>query len=182
MLNQPAKLKSPPRTRAASLVRSRLGRADRADLEILALQGFRTVFGAARSMDVEVRHIARLSSSQLWALSEIAAQNGVTVNGLAERMALHQTTTSNLVNLLVTRKLIRRARDTEDQRIVHLHVTSEGKRILRKVPPPHSGVLVDALKRMPPEELRALGTALRGLVTQIRSLAPTAGGETLLGE
>lgn len=181
MLNRSAKLKTVSRRRPAALVRPRSGRTDRTDLEMRALQGFRRVFGAARNMDVEVRRTARLSSSQLWALSEIAGQTGLTVNGLAERMALHQTTASNLVNLLVTRKLIQRARDAEDQRIVHLHVTAEGKRVLRRVPPPHSGILVDALKRMPPDELRTLGAALRGLVALIR-LAPTASGETLLGE
>jgi DNA-binding MarR family transcriptional regulator len=119
------------------------------------MQGFRTVFGAARKLDAEVRRIAKLSSSQLWALSEVAGQSGITVNGLAERMALHQTTTSNLVNMLVERKLIRRVRDVDDQRIVHLQATGEGRRMLNRVPAPHCGIRVDALKRMPAEELRA---------------------------
>jgi MarR family transcriptional regulator, organic hydroperoxide resistance regulator len=140
------------------------------------------VFAAARSLDAEVRRIARLSSSQLWALCEIGGQSGITVNGLSERMALHQTTTSNLVNTLVERKLIRRARDADDQRIVHLQVTGEGRRMLQRVPVPHCGILVDALKRMPAEELRTLGTSLRWLVASIRTAAPTADGQPLLGE
>jgi DNA-binding MarR family transcriptional regulator len=147
-----------------------------------ALQGFRTVFGAARSQDAEVRRIARLSTSQLWALSEISAQDGMTVNGLAERMALHQTTASNLVNALVERKLIRRARDRDDQRIVHLHVMSEGRRMLQRAPGPHCGLLVDGLKRLPSDELARLSQALEGLVTMVQSAAPAARGETLLGD
>ncbi len=140
------------------------------------------MFGAARKLDAEVRRIAKLSSSQLWALSEVAGQEGITVNGLAERMALHQTTTSNLVNMLVERKLVRRARDADDQRIVHLQATGEGRRMLHRVPVPHCGVLVDALKRMPAEELRVLGASLRALVAKIRTPAPAAGGQPLLGE
>jgi DNA-binding MarR family transcriptional regulator len=146
------------------------------------LQGFRTVFGAARGQDAEVRRIAKLSTSQLWALSEITARNGMTVNGLAERMALHQTTASNLVNALVERKLIRRARDADDQRIVHLHVTGEGRRVLRRAPGPHCGLLADALKRMSPDQLTALDRALRGLVAVMEGVAPNASGETLFGE
>jgi DNA-binding MarR family transcriptional regulator len=74
------------------------------------LQGFRTVSGAARSWDAEVQRIAMRSGSQLWALSESSVQEGMTVNGLAERMAFHETTASMLVNVLVERELIRRAR------------------------------------------------------------------------
>ena len=176
------KLTSPSRNASLSLVRSRSGRADRAALEVRTMQGFRTVFGAARKLAAEVRRIAKLSSSQLWALSEVAGQSGITVNGLAERMALHQTTTSNLVNMLVERKLVRRLRDVDDQRVVHLQATGEGRRMLSRVPAPHCGILVDALKRMPAEELRALGTSLRGLVAKIRTPAPAADGQPLLGE
>ena len=42
-----------------------------------------------------------ISGSQLWALSEIARSEGMGINDLAERMALHQTTASNLANALV---------------------------------------------------------------------------------
>jgi DNA-binding MarR family transcriptional regulator len=178
MPRHPVELKAKPH----ALVRPKSARADRAELEMGTLQGFRTVFGAARSQDAEVRRIAKLSASQLWALAEIAGQNGMTVNGLAERMALHQTTASNLVNALVARKMIRRARDAKDQRVVHLHATAEGRRTLARVPPPHFVILVDALKRMPANELRILAGALRGLVRRMQSAAPTAGGETLMGD
>jgi hypothetical protein len=64
------------------------------------------------------------------------------------QMALHQTTTSNLVNALTSRKLIRRVRDDADQRIVHLHASAQGKQLLLLTPGPHAGLLVDALRRL----------------------------------
>ena len=94
------------------------------------------------------------------------------MNGLAERMALHQTIASNLVNSLVERKLIRRVRETCDRRIVQLNATAEGRRMLQRAPPPHSGILVDSLKRMPSNELQTLGVALRGLVAQSKVWLP----------
>ncbi len=154
----------------------------RSALELQALQGFRLVFGSARTHDAEVRRSAGISGSQLWALAEIARTDGMTVNRLAERMALHQTTASNLVNALVERKLIRRARDTADQRIVHLHVSTEGKRLLLRAPGPHPGLLVDAIRRLEGEELEALRKALSVLVAVMRRTAAAAAGETLLGE
>jgi DNA-binding MarR family transcriptional regulator len=150
--------------------------------ELEALQSLRTVFGSARTHDAEVRHTAGISGSQLWALAEIGDQAGITVSGLADRMALHQTTASNLVNTLVTRKLIRRARDGSDRRIVHLHPSSEGKRLLLRVPGPHAGLLVDALRRLEPQQMDQLRDSLTILVSAMRQTAADAAGAPLLGE
>jgi DNA-binding MarR family transcriptional regulator len=132
--------------------------------ELGTLQAFRTIFGSARHHDAEVRRSGGISGSQLWALAEIAGGAGMTVNALAQRMALHQSTASNLVNALVDRKLIRRLRDPADQRVVHLHVSTEGKRMLLRVPGPHPGLLVDGLRRLEHEQLDTLRDALDVLV------------------
>lgn len=150
--------------------------------ELQALQSLRTVFGSARTHDAEVRRAAGISGSQLWALSEIAGQAGITVNGLAERMALHQTTASNLINSLVEHKLIRRARDVADRRIIHLHPSAEGKRVLLRVPGPHAGLLVDALRGLEAQQLERLRESLALLVRAMRQTAADAAGAPLLGE
>jgi hypothetical protein len=41
---------------------------------------------------------------------------------------------------------------------------------------------MDALKRLPPDELSRLTRALQGLVATVQNVAPTARGEPLLGE
>jgi DNA-binding MarR family transcriptional regulator len=155
---------------------------ERAALELKTLQEFRTIFGSARRHDAEVRRLARISGSQLWALSEIAGAGGMRVNDLAERMALHQTTASNLVNALVERKLARRARDDEDQRVVRLYVTTEGKRLLLRAPGPYAGLLVDALRQLDTPDLSRLRKALAELTRLLRDAATEAAGETLMGE
>lgn len=156
--------------------------APRSALELRALQGFRMIFGSARTHDVEVRRAAGISGSQLWALAEIARCAGTSVNGLAECMALHQTTASNLVNSLVARNLIRRARDSADQRVVHLHVTKQGKDLLLRAPGPSSGLLMDALRHLEAAQLERLLKSLAVLVGAIKRTTTSAAGETLLGE
>jgi MarR family transcriptional regulator, organic hydroperoxide resistance regulator len=155
--------------------------ATRVALELQTLQCLRTVFGTARSHDAEVRSLAGIPGSQLWALSEIARTGGMSVNELSERMALHQTTASNLVNALVERKLIRRARDELDQRVVRLHVNTSGKRILLRAPGPYAGLLVDALRQLDRADLAKLHRSLEVLVNELRRTAPGAAGEPLLG-
>lgn len=154
----------------------------RAALELETLQTFRTIFGSARLHDAEVRRTARISGSQLWALSEIAGATGMSVNALAKSMALHQTTASNLVNALVERDLIRRVRNASDQRVVQLHLTVEGKRMLERAPGPYVGLLVDALRHIDNGRLAALCQCLRLLVTAMKRPAASAAGETLMGE
>jgi DNA-binding MarR family transcriptional regulator len=154
----------------------------RAELELGTLQQLRTIVGSARRHDAEVRRIAGISGSQLWALSEIARSEGMRVNALSERMALHQTTASNLINALVERKLIRRGRDEEDQRVVRLSITTDGKRMLLRAPGPYVGLLVDALRHVQTPDLRRLKNALLVLTNVLRDASPGAAGETLMGE
>jgi MarR family transcriptional regulator, organic hydroperoxide resistance regulator len=165
------------RTESASMAREM-----RSGLELQALQGFRTIFGSARAHDTEVRRISGISGSQLWALAEIVRSAGMTVNGLSEQMALHQTTASNLVNALVERKVIRRVRDAADHRVIHLHVTVEGRRMLLRAPGPYSGLLVDALRHLDGDALERLCSSLSVLVGVMRGGAGGAAGETLMGE
>ncbi|HEX8757638.1 MAG TPA: MarR family transcriptional regulator [Steroidobacteraceae bacterium] len=129
-----------------------------------------------------MRRSVAISGSQLWALSEIARWAGMGINALAERMALHQTTASNLANALVKKGFIRRVRDGSDRRFVHLHVTAEGRRILSQSPGPYPGLLVDALRTIDLHHLQRLGRDLAALVRLMRRTTARAAGETLLGE
>ncbi|HEY0747311.1 MAG TPA: MarR family transcriptional regulator [Steroidobacteraceae bacterium] len=154
---------------------------DRGALELRTLQHFRTIFGSARSHDADVRRVAGIAGAQLWALSEIARAEGISVNALSERMALHQTTASNLVNALLERQFIRRARDAGDQRIARLHVTAAGKRMLLRAPRPYAGLLPDALSHLDARQLAELSESLGVLVAILRRPAEDAAGEPLLG-
>lgn len=151
-------------------------------LERETLEAFRTIFASARAYDTDVRRLAGIPGSQLWALSEIARAAGLSVNALAERMALHQTTTSNLANSLTERKLIRRVRDAADQRVVRLHVTADGKRILQRAPGPSAGLLVDALRHLDDRQLTRLRKDLKTLLNVMQRTATAAAGESFLGE
>ncbi len=147
-----------------------------------ALKGFRLIFGSARRYDANVRRYSGIPGSLLWALSEIDRGGGISVNGLAECMALHQTTASNLVNALVQRGLIDRVKDPTDRRMVRLHVLTEGRRALRRAPRPHAGLLMDALGRLDDRRLSQLVSGIKGLVAEMRRADLRAAGKTLLGE
>ena len=100
----------------------------------------------------------------------------------AARLALPRTPASNPIIARAARRLIRRVRDRRDQRVVHLHVTAEGTRLLGRSPRPCSGLLVDALRQIAGRDLDKLSRSLATLLGAIRRSAPAAAGEILLGE
>ena len=151
-------------------------------LERQTLQAFRTIFSSARLHDAELRKLAGISASQLWALSEIGHAEGMSVNDLAEQMALHQTTASNLVLALTERKLIQRKRDRVDQRVARLTPTAAGRRLLKRAPGPGPGLLMDALAHLDVRKLARLRQELASLLAVMQRPATDAAGEPLLGE
>jgi|HubBroStandDraft_6_1064221.scaffolds.fasta_scaffold26192_4 DNA-binding MarR family transcriptional regulator len=151
---------------------------------LMVLQGFRVIFGSARRYDRYVRRASGIPGSLLWALSEVGQGegDGISIGDVSARMALHQTTASNLVKALVKQGLVERARHPQDRRIVRLAVSAKGRRVLERAPHPHAGLLADALTRLDRRRLVSLRQDLHALVTEMRRASRKAAGETLLGE
>ncbi len=90
------------------------------------------------------------------------------VSELADRLSIHQSTGSQLVEKLVGRGLISKERSKEDQRRVGLQVTDEASRLLKNAPGPAEGVLPEALQALPESALLALDRSLMGVIGQLR--------------
>jgi DNA-binding MarR family transcriptional regulator len=97
-------------------------------------------------------------------------------------MALHQTSASNLVNVLVEPKLIRRRHDATDRRDIHLHPSIAGRKSLLQTPGPHAGSLVDALRRLKGAQIERLRESLVLLAGVMRHAAKNSAGDPLMGE
>ena len=148
--------------------------ADTNELAVEVLGRFREVFRAAKLHFAAVQRIAGISGAQLWALSEINAQPGLRVSDLTQKMSLHQSTVSNLVEKLNSAKLLRRVRELGDNRVVRLQLTSAGKKVLARAPNPARGVLPDALDKLDRRALKKLSSSLECLVREMKFREPRA--------
>lgn len=128
------------------------------------LRQFRLVFNAVKSHFRQVEKSAGIGGAQLWALSLVKDQPGITVTSLAAAMDIHQSTASNLLKALVTHGLVEVHRNGVDRRSALLKVTPAGVRLMRKAPGPFSGVLPDALSRLDPQTLNRLDADLAALL------------------
>lgn len=151
-------------------------------LDVEVLKQFRVVFKSVRKHFQAVEDELGISGAQLWALSEIAAQPGLTLSILAKAMSLHQSTTSNLVERLCGLGLVERKKSLEDGRSVRLFPTLHGSNKLKQAPQPVKGLLPDALERLPHAALSELHNSLATLLDTMTQLAVDAGEKSPLSD
>jgi DNA-binding MarR family transcriptional regulator len=132
------------------------------------LEQFRLIFRSAKKHFQWVQERAGVSGAQLWVLAELHRRPGIRVTELAQAMAVHQSTASNLIDRLEKNGLLQRERSSEDQRVVHLSLTKAGRQTVARAPRPLRGVLPDALHSLAPAELGELQKHLEKLASRMK--------------
>jgi DNA-binding MarR family transcriptional regulator len=134
-----------------------------------ALRHFRVAIKTIRRHYQEVERQTGVSGAQLWALAHVADFPGSEVGELADALAIHPSTASNLVRRLCSLGLVTRKRAGTDRRAVQLFPTQRAANALRKAPRPLIGVLQQALLDLPAENLDALTLHLGRLIAAMRT-------------
>lgn len=137
------------------------------NLQLEVLRKFRVIYGTVKRHFREVEKACGISGSQLWILRDIAASPGTGVSRLADRLSIHQSTCSLLVEKLVGAGLVSKTRSTADQRRVGLEITRAGRQLLKIAPGPAEGMLPDALRQLPEVALRTLQMNLDQLISHL---------------
>jgi DNA-binding MarR family transcriptional regulator len=145
-----------------------LGKRGNKQLTLQVLKKFRIIYGSVRQHFRDVEQTCGVSGSQLWIMQEIANTSGIGVSELAERLSIHQSTCSQLVEKLVTRKLIIKERSKEDQRRVGLNLTDTAAKLIKNAPGPAEGVLPEALSALSAETMQSLDLALEKVIKQLQ--------------
>ena len=128
------------------------------------LQKMRIVIRSAQHHSAATEKVCGVSGAQLWVMQELSEAPGLRVGDIAARLAIHQTTASNLLEVLARKGLILKQRDSVDQRVVRLALSPQGAAVIAGAPKPARGLLPDALRRLDPESLRTLDHGLDQLL------------------
>lgn len=137
------------------------------------LTKFRQVINFNKRHFRQLEQSTGVSGTLVWVLSILQQRPGLRVSELAEVMAIHQSTASNLLDKLQKKNLVQRDRSTDDQRVVRLYLTRSGEALVRRVPQPVHGLLQDALCRLPPPALQVLSRLLDQLLLVMNPRRPT---------
>ena len=138
-------------------------RAEEVFAKMLTIQ--RAIQSGMQAMDGSVG----MSGSQLSAMWHISATPGLRVTALATAMCVQHSTASNLLDKLEKRDLIRRERNSQDQRVVSVFLTDRGHEIVKKMPGPLHVKLRNALRDLPESVLDSLGTGMTALLASLSS-------------
>ncbi len=140
----------------------------RAPAGLDVLEQLRVIVRLASAHSAGLERSTGLPGAQLWALHEVAEADGLSVGDLAQRLRVHQTTVSNLLNRLEARALVKKGRSPEDGRIVRVHLTAAGRRLLKKAPGPSArGLLPSVLDEMDAAQLKKVHAGLALLLDRL---------------
>jgi DNA-binding MarR family transcriptional regulator len=134
------------------------------------LKKLRIVIRAAQRHSLWIEKQCGVSGAQLWMMQELHDFPGLRVGELASKLAIHQTTASNLLDALRKRGYVVKERDPNDQRVVNLKLSAEGACVLSKAPTPARGLLPEAILYLDEENLLQLNNGLQGLLNSIDQL------------
>jgi DNA-binding MarR family transcriptional regulator len=133
-------------------------------LTLEVLKQFRLIYGSVRHHFRQVEETCGVSGSQLWLLHELQSAPGIGVSDLADRLSIHQTTCSQLIEKLVLRGYVVKTRSEEDQRRVGLTITPSAAKVLKDAPGPAEGLIPEALMWLSESTLESLSTNLGELI------------------
>lgn len=150
-----------------------------APLAMEVLQQFRLIFGSLRQYFRLVEERCGMSGSQMWVLQEVARMPGIGVGDLAQRMGVHQSTCSLLVDKLVACNCLSKQRRTGDQRRVGLQLAQNGHAALAALPGPAEGILPAALANLPEVVLKTLNINLDELIRHLPGKDDASAGTPL---
>lgn len=132
-----------------------------------ALRSFRVIYGSVRQYFRSVEQLCGVSGSQLWILQEVGRNAGIGISELAERLSIHQSTCSLLVEKLVKARHLTRSRIRLDQRRVGLKLTRKGRATVACAPGPAAGVLPQALEKLSGATLKTLNRTLLRVIESL---------------
>ncbi len=136
-------------------------------LTLEVLQQFRMIYGTMRRHFREVEERCGLTGSQMWALQEVQRSPGLGVNELADRMGIHQSTCSQIVEKLAAGKFLTKKHPHEDKRRVGLYLAEEGIKAIAALPGPAEGLLPQVLASIPAVALKTLHINLSELIQHL---------------
>lgn len=144
------------------------------DAAAMAEDTFGKLLRVLRMMQANLQQLEAaqgLSGAQLLALWQLSVKPQLSVSELASALHLQRSSTSNLLDKLEARRFVVRSRNEQDQRIVIISLTEEGRDVVRRVPGPMGGRLRQTIKNLPPQTMRDLHAGVSALVGALEGAA-----------
>lgn len=108
-----------------------------------------------RAIDLHSRNLAanhKLTAPQLICLRQLREHGPLSPSRLAKEISLSQATVTGIIDRLEKRALVQRQRNQPDRRQVCIHLTAEGRELIKDAPLPLQERFAESLAKLPLEE------------------------------
>lgn len=120
-----------------------------------------------RLSEQQTRAVTGLSAAQLFVLAQLSNAGPMSVGDLAELTLTDRSSVAAVVERLTDAGLVATNRDEMDRRRVLVSITTQGKRMLGSAPSAPTEMLLSALGRMTPAEVRGLCSSVSRLTAEM---------------
>jgi DNA-binding MarR family transcriptional regulator len=128
------------------------------------MQCLRRIFKAIQQYSEAVLKEFGVTGPQLWALRTIYDDGQLSMGELSQRMYLHMSTVSGVVDRLEEKGYLERTRGEKDRRVVKISLTKAGKRIVQRGPEAAQGQLLHGLESLSGREVLIIRSSLERVV------------------
>ncbi len=104
---------------------------------------------------------------QLICLREVYQHGPISIGALTKIVFLNNSTVTGIVDRLEKREFVRRIRISKDRRQVHLEMTDQGIKFIKKAPKPLQDQFIDRLKALDEEKTTLILWSLEMLVDML---------------
>jgi len=128
------------------------------------MQSLRRIFKAIQQYSEAVLKEFGVTGPQLWALRTIYAEGQLSMGQLSQKMYLHMSTVSGVVDRLEEKGYVERVRGDKDRRVVKISLTKAGKRLVQRGPEAAQGKLLHGLECLSQREVLIIRGSLEKVV------------------
>ena len=128
------------------------------------MQSLRRIFKALQNYSHEVSHRYGITGPQLWVLKTVFKSGELPLGELSQKMYLHPSTITGVVDRLEKKGYVSRDRGREDRRIVMVQLTPKGRRLAKRAPNPVQGKMIHGLRQLRKEKLESINESVQTLV------------------
>jgi DNA-binding MarR family transcriptional regulator len=128
------------------------------------MQSLRRIIKTLQDYSHEVSGQFGITGPQLWALKIIRENGGLSLGDLSQKMYVHPSTISGLMDRLEKKGYVLRDRSQHDRRVVKVDLTPKGSRLAKNAPNPIQGRMIFGLRNLKEEELYRIYDSVRKLV------------------
>ena len=111
----------------------------------------------------------KITIPQLICLHEVYQHGPISIGALTKIIFLNNSTVTGIIDRLEKREFVRRVRISKDRRQVHIEITGQGIKFIKKAPKPLQDRFMDRLKALDEEKITLILWSLEMLVDMLGS-------------